>query len=133
MRVNNSFCSGIDQPGNRSSGKPATLALDQIGTMLSPCSPRMSAETCRGGAFNFAAIRLRKRSVSNCVPRPMICDVGKSSRLAAKYVSTSTGLETTKRRIALATNFGYLAQNVDGSGRQAARAPAAGSPAYPGR
>ena len=31
-------------------GKPATVALDQIGTMLSPCSPRMRAATCVGAA-----------------------------------------------------------------------------------
>ena len=30
--------------------------------------------TCVGGAPSFSAIRLRKRIVSSCVPRPMTCD-----------------------------------------------------------
>jgi hypothetical protein len=33
------------QPGNFSSGRPAACAADQIGTMLSPCSPRIVAVT----------------------------------------------------------------------------------------
>ncbi len=32
-------------PGHWASGRPATVALDQMGTMLSPCSPRMRALT----------------------------------------------------------------------------------------
>ena len=42
-----------DQPGYFSSGRPPIVALDQIGTMLSPCSPRIRAETCVGGALEL--------------------------------------------------------------------------------
>ena len=59
------------QPGNCSSGNPAAWAVDQIGTMLSPCSPRISAVTCVGGSSSSSAIRLRNRAVSSCVPRPI--------------------------------------------------------------
>ena len=49
MRVKSSLAAWFVQPGYLSSGRPATVALDQIGTMLSPCSPRIRAETCVGG------------------------------------------------------------------------------------
>ena len=69
------------QPGNFSSGKPAAWAADQIGTMLSPCSPRIRAVTCVGGSSSFSAIRLRNRAVSSWVPRPITC-VGGQVELA---------------------------------------------------
>ena len=52
VRANSSAARCGVQPGYFSRGKPAAVALDQIGTMLSPCSPRISAETCVGGAAN---------------------------------------------------------------------------------
>ncbi len=41
------------------------VALDQIGTMLSPCSPRMRALTCVAGTCRRLARLLRKRVVSS--------------------------------------------------------------------
>ena len=46
VRVKSSLATLGFQPGNLSSGKPAAVALDKIGTMLSPCSPRITALTC---------------------------------------------------------------------------------------
>ena len=101
------------QPGNRSSGSPAAWAVDQIGTMLSPCSPRIKAVTCVGGRSIPSAIRLRNRAVSSTVPSPMTWLDGRSSCRAARYVSTSTGLETTRT---IASRFepgrGDLAEDV---------------------
>ncbi len=59
------------QPGYFSRGSPPACAADQIGTMLSPCSPRISAVTWVGGSFKASAIRLRNRVVSSAVPSPM--------------------------------------------------------------
>ena len=64
------------KPGHCSSGKPATVALDQIGTMLSPCSPRISAGpasagTCRRrGQIAAEAGRVELRAqADNALPR----------------------------------------------------------------
>ena len=54
--------SSMPKGGSFSSGSPAACAADQIGTMLSPCSPRIVAVTCVGGSFNSAAIRPRNRA-----------------------------------------------------------------------
>jgi len=54
--------------------------VEQIGTMLSPCSPRTSADICVGGISRCWAIRLRKRMVSSCVPSPITWSAGRSSR-----------------------------------------------------
>ena len=78
----------------RAASRPA-WAVDQIGTMLSPCSPRIRAETCVGGSSSVSAIRLRNRAVSSWVPRPITWPGGRSSCVTARYVRTSTGLETT--------------------------------------
>ena len=49
----------------------------------------------RGGSWSFSAIRLRNRAVSSWVPRPITWVGGRSSWRTARYVKTSTGLETT--------------------------------------
>src|SRR3954469_15510391 len=59
---NASRCRVALKPGNCSSGNPFTVALDQIGTMLSPCSPRIRAFTCFAGRRRRRAIRLRERA-----------------------------------------------------------------------
>ena len=72
------------------------MALDQIGTMLSPCSPRIRAVTCVGAALQLLgdqaaeADRVELRAEADA---PALG--GRSSRSAARYVSTSTGFETT--------------------------------------
>ena len=71
-------------PGYFSSGRPATLALLHTGTMLSPCSPRIMACTCVAGHFRFIASRLRKRSVSSSVPRPITRPLGRGSSFSAR-------------------------------------------------
>ena len=58
--------------------QPPACAADQIGTMLSPCSPRIMAVTWVAGSFRASAIRLRNRAVSSCVPRPMTCVGGQA-------------------------------------------------------
>ena len=45
-------------------------ALDQTGTMESPCSPRINAFTCVGASRSSSAIKELKRDVSSMVPRP---------------------------------------------------------------
>ena len=72
------------QPGYLSSGRPAAWAVDQRGTMLSPCSPRMVAVTWVAGRFRASAIRERKRLVSSRVPRPMTWLAGRPSCEAAR-------------------------------------------------
>ena len=79
VRVRSASATLEFQPGNFSRGKPAAWAVDQIGTMLSPCSPRIRAVTWVGGSWSFSAIRLRNRAVSSCVPRPITWLAGRSS------------------------------------------------------
>ena len=83
-------------PGNLSSGKPSTVADDQTGSMLSPCSPRIMARTWVAGSFSSAAMSEQKRELSSMVPRPMTCCQGRPSFSEASWVRMSTGLETTK-------------------------------------
>jgi len=83
VRVNNSVAKCGVQPATFSSGSPATVALDQIGTMLSPCSPKIKADNCVGGSCSCCAIKLRKRIVSNCVPRPITRADGRLRRRAS--------------------------------------------------
>src|SRR5579875_3392742 len=52
---NTSRCTAGVKVGHCSSGRPATVALDQIGTMLSPCSPRIIACTCDAGTCRLLA------------------------------------------------------------------------------
>ena len=59
-----------EHSGRPVSGKPFTAALDQIGSIESPCSPRMSAFTCVGANFNSSAMNELKRDVSSIVPSP---------------------------------------------------------------
>ena len=73
-----------EKPGYFSSGSPATLALLQTGTMLSPCSPRISACSCVAGAASRSASRLRNRSVSSSVPRPITRPAGSPSSCSAR-------------------------------------------------
>ncbi len=85
---------------------PAGESLERAGrrpgpsTRSGPCCRRArrgsSAVTCVGGRPIPSAIRLRNRAVSSTVPSPMTWLDGRSSCRAARYVSTSTGLETTR-------------------------------------
>ena len=56
--------------GRPVSGRPFTVALDQTGSIESPCSPRMSAFTCVGASLSSSAMNELKREVSSIVPRP---------------------------------------------------------------
>ena len=72
------------QPGNFSRGRPAACAADQIGTMLSPCSPRIVAVTWVGGSLSDSAIRLRNRAESSSVPSPITWVEGRPSWIVAR-------------------------------------------------
>ena len=86
----------VFQPGYLSKGNEPTVALDHIGTMLSPCSPKIIPRVCVGAVPSCSAINEQNRIVSNCVPSPNTCVAGSPSFLAATKVKISTGLDTTR-------------------------------------
>jgi len=71
------------------------VADDQIGSMVSPCSPRIIARTWVGGRFKELEISEQKREVSRTVPSPSTWEAGKPGLLDSKLGPMSTGLETT--------------------------------------
>src|SRR5580704_61752 len=73
--------------------------------MLSPCSPSIMAETCVGGTFKWLARMPRSRVVSSIVPSPKIRCGPCGSSFTARYVSTSTGFETTNTNASLRRSF----------------------------
>ena len=52
VRSKTAFWKEAVHSGRPVKGMPFTLALDQTGSMESPCSPRISAFTCVGASFS---------------------------------------------------------------------------------